>query len=368
MLLGKTIAVVVSAYNEETQIRDVLESLPEFVDRIVVVNDHSTDRTAEVVAEVIKDLIKGGDGAPLSTRISALKKNRYNAAEFMKFAIYAEEAKQLVPHEIVNKTPETDRVILINHLVNGGKGGAVATGYHWCREYGIDCTVTIDGDGQMDPFEMEKICRPVVDLNIDFVKGNRLAHRAASTAIPFIRYFGNSVLSILTKMASGYWTVSDTQTGYTAISLRALDTLKLHKLYRRYGVPNDILVKLNIASCSIREVEIKPVYGVGEQSKMKIGKVAPRISLLLLKSFFIRLWTKYFLKSFHPLFLLYHLAFFLILVAVPGLIDVIYYVFIRGGKLPVGNYIAFVFVAILAFQSLFFAMWMDIQDNSNLVK
>ena len=155
---------------------------------------------------------------------------------------------------------------------------------------------------------------------IDYVKGNRLIHRSSWFVIPKIRYFGNSLLSVLTKIASGYWHISDTQTGYTAISKSALNSIHLHKIYKSYGVPNDILVKLNIAFCTIREVEIKPIYSIGENSKMKIYKVIPCISWLLFRSFFKRLWVKYLFRDFHPLFLLYHGSFILGILVLPYLI------------------------------------------------
>ncbi len=98
------------------------------------------------------------------------------------------------------------------------------------------------GDGQMDPDELEDIIRPVIDEGIDYVKGNRLIHKSAKLVIPRQRFFGNSVLSILTKLASGYWHVSDTQTGYTAISLDGLNSIKLYDIYRRTGMPNNMLI------------------------------------------------------------------------------------------------------------------------------
>ena len=88
---------------------------------------------------------------------------------------------------------------------------------------------------------------PVIDVEVDYVKGNRLKHRSAKLVIPKVRYFGNSVLSLMTKIASGYWRISDTQTGYTAISLEALNGIYIYNIYPSYGCPNDILVKLNIA-------------------------------------------------------------------------------------------------------------------------
>ena len=155
-------------------------------------------------------------------------------------------------------------------------------------------------------------------------QGNRLIHRSAALVIPKLRYLGNSVLSILTKVASGYWHVSDTQTGFTALSNRALNSIKLHQIYRSYGMHNDMLVKLNIAFCTLREVPIKPVYDVGEQSKLKVSRVIPRVSWLLFKSFFKRLWVKYLFLDFHPLFLMYHFSFVLGLIWLPFLYKVIY--------------------------------------------
>jgi hypothetical protein len=223
------------------------------------------------------------------------------------------------------------------------------------------------GDGQMDPDELESICLPVLEENIDYVKGNRLIHRSAPYVIPKIRYWGNSLLSMLTKIASGYWHISDTQTGFTAISLQALRSIQLHKIYPKYGMPNDLLVKLNMAYCTVKEVGIKPVYDVGEKSKMKLWKVIPRISKLLIKLFFIRLWKKYFFRDFHPLFLLYNLAFALTLANLPFVFRLIRDVAL-GRKITYQLLIVFIFLAISTFQALFFAMWMDIQDNERLYK
>lgn len=366
MLCNKTIALVVSAYNEETQLPLVFQDIPEFVDRVVVVNDCSKDKTEQVAQKYVEKF--KGKGLPLKTLKESISPTKTNRADLLVLEIYDKEKVNLPQIRIANQNPANDRVILLNHVVNSGKGAAVATGYWWCREYGIDCTVTIDGDGQMDLSELEKICMPIVRDGVDFVKGNRLSHRAAQVAIPFIRYFGNSVLSILTKIASGYWSITDAQTGYTAIGRRALESIYLDKIYPRYGVPNDILVKMNIIGATLKEIDIKPVYGVGEQSKMRIGKVIPRISKLLVKSFFKRLWTKYFFKSFHPLFLLYHFGFFLLSLSLVFFVLIVHSLFILDQRPPTGNYFAFALSFIVGFQSTLFAMWMDIEDNAKLIK
>jgi len=365
MLKGKTVAVVVPCYNEESQIGFVIGTMPDFVDRIVVVNDCSPDRTAEVVNELIaKDRAKGE-----GKRIPPYKveRTRWNEAELVLQEESEREMAHYVPSEVVNEHPETDRIILINNLQNGGVGAGIARGYKWCQDHAIDCTAVMAGDGQMDPHELESICLPVIDEGIDYVKGNRLIHRSAWLVIPRVRFFGNSILSILTKLASGYWRVSDTQTGYTAIGLRAMQAIKLHKIYRSYGMPNDMLVKLNIAQCTLREVEIKPVYRVGEQSKMKVMKVIPRVSRLLIKSFFIRLWRKYLFKDFHPLFIFYNYAFIAGLVALPYAWK-IGKAFITGATVNTEPLIAFLFLATSSFQALIFGMWMDMQDNERLYK
>ncbi|GIV33599.1 MAG: hypothetical protein KatS3mg031_1134 [Chitinophagales bacterium] len=366
MLHNKTVAVVVPAYNEESQIGMVLESMPDFVDRIVVVNDCSTDNTAKIVEQYIRNDTSDKKHIPNKLQ-SQFKANKYNKADEILHQQGREELRFFNPAEIANINPDTDRIILINHKVNGGVGGAIATGYKWCKDHNIDCTAVMAGDGQMDPAELESICLPIVKDEVDYVKGNRLIHRSAWLVIPKLRYFGNSILSILTKIASGYWRVSDTQTGYTAISRAALNSIRLHEIYRSYGMPNDMLVKLNIAMCTLKEVPIKPVYNVGEKSKMKLAKVIPKISWLLVKSFFKRLWIKYLFRDFHPLFLLYNFSFILLLAWIPYLIKVSL-ALLQGLTLSFETLFAFTFLGISAFQSLLFAMWMDIQDNERLYK
>lgn len=363
MLQNKTIAVVVPAYNEASQIKMVINSMPDFVDRIVIVNDGSIDSTAEIVSKIID--ADNNDYSHNKIKIKQITENRYNAVDIALHQLVEREQKLFHKSEMYNKEPEKSRIILINHSKNGGVGAAVANGYCWCRDNEIDCVAKIDGDGQMDPSELEAICMPVIADNVDYVKGNRLVYPGANLIIPKIRYFGNSVLSILTKIASGYWHVSDTQTAFTAISLNALKQIKLYKLYKTYGYPNDILVKLNTNFCSIKEIPIKPVYEIGENSKMKIFKVIPRISKILIAGFFKRIFQKYFLKSFHPLFILYHLGFFLITVSIPFGIKVMLRAIHHTPANPV-TVLAFIFLFISGFQALLFAMWMDIQDNERL--
>ena len=262
MLNNLTIAVVIPAYNEENQIGMVLDSMPAFVDRIVVINDCSKDATASVVQEYLQRL--PATKLALPSIIGSFVPDKYNYADQLVHQGLITENEKLAPSEIVDGGTDTGPLILINLTKNSGVGAAVARGYKWCKDHNIDCVVKIDGDGQMDPGEIESICKPVVYDGIDYVKGNRLIHKSAHLVIPRVRFLGNSILSILTKVASGYWSVSDTQTAFTAISKEALNTIDLTKIYPSYGYPNDLLVKLNMNFCTIREVGIKPVYRVGE--------------------------------------------------------------------------------------------------------
>lgn len=364
MINNKTVAVIVPCYNEESQIRQVIETMPDFVDRIVIINDASTDQTASIVKSFIDNT--DNTGIEIKNILDKIKPTAYNRANIILQDLLKSEKGRFTPNEVYNENT-TDRIVLINHLKNAGKGSGIATGYKWAKDYGIDCVATMDGDGQMDPEELLSLCEPIIFEGIDYVKGNRLIHRSALLVIPKIRFLGNSILSILTKLASGYWHVSDTQTGYTAISNKALNSIRLYDIYKKYGYPNDMLVKLNIAFCTIREVEIKPVYDIGEQSKMKIFKVIPTVSLLLIKSFFKRLWFKYLFRDFHPLFILYHFSFLLGFFWMPYLYKVTQAMLV-GNNLSFETLFAFTFLGISSIQSFLFAMWMDIQDNDRLYK
>jgi len=314
MFEKKTIAVVVPAYNEEHLIGHVIETMPDFVDYIVVVDDRSSDDTSKVVAQ------------------------------------YAEKDK---------------RVILIQHEKNQGVGGAIVTGYKWARDHEVDVSVVMAGDGQMDPADLPNIIGPVARGESDYTKGNRLVHGEAWKVMPRYRYLGNSVLSLLTKIASGYWHIADSQTGYTAISLRALQLLDLDSIYKRYGMPNDILIKLNELNMRVRDVPIRPVYNIGERSGIRLRKVLFTIPWLLFKGFFRRLWFKYVIQDFHPLVFFYLMG---LTLAPSGLLFGLYLLYhrIMVGPIEETSALFASFLFITGMQSLFFAMWFDMDYNRHL--
>jgi len=314
MYRENSIAVVVPAYNEEKLIGRVAVGLPEWIDYIIIVNDASTDRTREVVTQ-----LRNIDS----------------------------------------------RVVLIDHPVNQGCGGSLTSGYIWARENGCDITVRMDGDGQMDPAELPLLLDPIVEGRADYVKGNRLFTGEAFKRIPKVRYFGNAFLSLLTKIASGYWHVADFQSGYTAINKRALHMIDWDKMYKRYGQPNDLLVRLNVYNFRVTDIPVEPVYNVGEKSGMKIHKVIFTLSWLLVKLFFWRMKEKYIIRDFHPLIFFYTLGGFFIFTTLALMIRVIYYKLTLGFFPPTGSLAAFFSFTSASLFTLF-AMWFDMEANKDL--
>jgi glycosyltransferase involved in cell wall biosynthesis len=256
-------------------------------------------------------------------------------------------------------------VTLIEHSVNQGVGGAIATGYKWARDAAYDIAVVMAGDGQMDPADLPAILDPVVDDEADYTKGNRLVTGEAFRKIPKIRFFGNSALSLFTKIASGYWHVADSQTGYTAINLVALQAINWDLMYKRYGQPNDLLVKLNVAGMRVVDVPIEPVYNVGEKSGIKVRKVIFTIGSLLVRLFFWRLKEKYIIRNFHPLVFFYAFGFFS--VALSSLLFIrLLWLWMEMGYVPEITFLSWLFSFSLGFNSLFFAMWFDYEENKHL--
>jgi len=315
MYKGHTVSIVVPAYNEESQIHLVLGNIPEYVDHVVVVDDASSDATSERV----KDF----------------------------------QAKDT-------------RITLIRHETNQGVGGAIATGYEWARDKGLDTAVVMAGDGQMDPADLPALLDAVVVDGVDYAKGNRLFTGEAWRIIPRWRYLGNSALSLLTKIASGYWHVADSQSGYTVINKKALAAINWQKMYRRFGQPNDLLVRLNICDLKVRDVPIRPIYNIGEKSGIRPFHIMIPIFTLIVRLFLKRMVQKYIIRDFHPLVFFYFLGIFLLFFATPILLIRLVALWIGTGSIPEINTLMAMFTSITGLQFLLFAMWFDMENNRHL--
>src|SRR3954447_17287247 len=232
MFRGRAVAVVIPACNEADKIAATVRSVPDFVDHVIVVDDGSSDGTAAVARR-----------AP--------------------------------------------RVEVIVHDRNRGVGAAITTGYARALALGVEATVVMAGDGQMDPADLPRLLAPVIDGEADYAKGNRFAWPGGWRAMPAVRLIGGGVLSLLTRLASGYWHVGDSQCGYTVASRGALLAIG-SDLFPRYGYPNDLLTKLGAARARVVDVPVRPVYGPRWRSGLRPLRVALPIGWLLLGGLFRR--------------------------------------------------------------------------------
>lgn len=240
----RTLAMVVPAYNEADHIAATIAALPDMVDRIIVVDDASTDRTANVAHTL---------GDP--------------------------------------------RVIVIEHERNAGVGGAMRTGYREALAQGYEFIGKIDADGQMRADELERLVEPLLLGIADYAKGNRFYLRGAAADMPAERSLGNTVLSFMTKLASGYWHVFDSQCGYTVVRSAFLELIDLDTLPDDYFFENSMLIKLNALNARVVDVPITTLYG-REVSGVSILRVATTFPARLMLGGTARFWRKHLVTDF----------------------------------------------------------------------
>jgi glycosyltransferase involved in cell wall biosynthesis len=258
MYRGRTIGVVIPAYNVERSIRKVVDGIPDWVDRIIIVDDASRDGTLR-------------------------------------------EAQSIV----------SDRVIVLHHDVNQGVGGATLTAFRRALDEGVKIAVKMDGDGQMDPAHLPVLLDAVTTQGYDYAKGNRFLHSSELSAMPRHRLFGNFVLTFLTKLTSGYWNVFDPQNGYLAIRHEPLSQLNFDRIAKRFFFEYDMLIHLNILNYRVKDVSIPAIYG-DEVSNLKVSRVLGSFPVYLFRRFWYRIYQKYVLRDFSPIavFLFLGLGFF----------------------------------------------------------
>jgi len=243
MLENKKITIVIPAYNVLKHLKDAIISIPDFVDKIIVVDDKCPQNSGKTVENL-------------------------------------------------------DRVTVIYHSKNQGVGGAVFSGYKEAIKQECDIVVKIDGDGQMDTAYLQKLITPLIDNKADYTKGNRFFDLTKLKTMPKMRLFGNSVLSFLVKAASGYWNIMDPTNGYTAITKKAIKLLEYRSIDKRYFFETSMLINLNIMNLVVKDVPIPAKYG-DEESNLSIFKSAVEFPRKLLKGFLKRIFYRYFLYDFN---------------------------------------------------------------------
>ncbi len=240
------IAAVIPAYNVDRHIAEVLRTLPGFVRHIIVVDDASTDATAEVVSQV---------------------------------------------------AARDRRVLLVRHAHNQGVGGAMITGFRKALELGAEVVVKVDGDGQMDPSYLPALLTPLLRGEADYAKGNRFRDFHALRQMPWIRRLGNMALSFAAKAATGYWNCFDPTNGFIAIRAEVLRQLPLERIDRSYYFETSMLSHLYLLGACVRDVPIPARYGE-ETSNLSIRRVLVTFPFKLAHTFLRRLILKNYLYDF----------------------------------------------------------------------
>jgi glycosyltransferase involved in cell wall biosynthesis len=248
---GKKVGVVVPAYNEALLIKDTLSGIPGYVSRIYVIDDGSRDRTYEIALSV--------------------------------------------------KDP---RIYLIRNEKNSGVGAAIVKGYRLALADDMDVVAVMAGDDQMDPKELPRLIDLVIDGKAGYTKGNRLMCREHRKGMSAWRSFGNWILSVITKIGTGYWSISDPQNGYTAISRKALQSLDLDKVYTYYGYCNDLLAKMNVLGIRVLDVAMPARYG-RETSSIRYGSYVRKVAPMIFKCFLWRLGKLHHIKGLRAVTILY---------------------------------------------------------------
>jgi glycosyltransferase involved in cell wall biosynthesis len=272
MYRDHTVGVVVPAYNEEGFVGDVVRELPDFVDAVFLVDDASTDGTRAEMREVMRDRSRQGAGVPTPESVPARFEKPLS--------------------ERVADAETIGRAIRLRHDRNRGAGGAVKTGYLAALQSGVDVIATIDGDSQMDSDRLPAVLDPLVAGEAGYAKGDRFADGRSLREMPTFRLVGNVLLTGLTRIASGYWRLSDPQNGYTAVTREALAAIDVEGLWEYYGYMNHLMAQLNAAGVRIADVPMPVTYG-DEESGIVYSQYIRRVSLLLLGTFLWRIWTKY---------------------------------------------------------------------------
>lgn len=327
MYRDHSIAVVIPAYNEAKMLPKVIETLPDLVDRAFVVNDGSLDNTVEVVKELEQ---------------------------------------------------QDQRVKLVNLEKNQGVGAARTAGFRQAIQEGLDLFVAMDGDAQMNPDEISDLLDPLVDQEADFTKANRLSGGKAWEIMPRFRFFLNAFLTLFTKIASGYWHVTDSQTGFFAMTRRTAERVDFDHIFPRYGCENSLLIHLSVVNARVLDIPSEPRYKVGEKSTINIWKDWFPVVRLLISGFFWRIAQKYVIRDFHPLVFFYLTGIFLSLTSIayfgvilfgriiaPRIFDSVETVklFTETLASPLAA-VTDIMLIVLGLQMLFFAMWLDMEENN----
>lgn len=249
MFRNKKFAITVAAFNEEKLIAKTINALPDFIDEIFVVNDGSTDKTQKVVEKLASD----------------------------------------------NK-----KITLLNNEQNRGVGFTVTRGLKAARDKKYDLIAVTAGDAQCDPNYLAKMADTLLDEGWDYVKANRFKNLDALRRMPKHRRIGNIIITIMTKFATGYYSIFDTQNGYGVFTLDVLERLPFELIGERYDYENTMLIALSVIDAQIKDHPVPAIYG-DEESTIKLLPTVWRAVKVLFFGFWRRIYYKYIIFDFHPI-------------------------------------------------------------------
>ncbi len=307
-----TVTAILPCYNEEKLIGKTIETMPDFVDQIIAVDDMSKDNTWKVITKIAK------------------------------------------------KNP---KVVPIHLKKNVGIGGAYINGFEHALKSGADLVFTMAGDAQCNQNYMTNMIDALLDNDVDYVKANRFVHLEELKQMPAFRRIGNTVITILTKFATGYYSIFDSQNGYGVFKNKTLQSLPFEHIGRRYDYENTLLIALAIMNAKVRDEAVPAIYG-DEESTIPVFRTTLRALKVVWKGFWKRVYYKYILVNFHPI------ALFLLLSMVLGLIGLGFALFMLIDKLAyntsptTGTVMLAVLPLILGFQLFLTSITMDMNNES----
>ena len=198
--------------------------------------------------------------------------------------------------DLVQAHCDDPRVTVLRHDENQGVGGAVITGYRAALADGMDFIVKVDGDGQMDPSLIPEFIAPIVAGEADYAKGNRFFNPEDVRGMPKGRLVGNAILSLMTKLSSGYWNLFDPMNGFTAIHGDVAGHLPLDKISKGYFFETEMLIRLNTLRAVVVDVPMSANYG-DERSNLKVSQIGGEFLWKHIRFLFKRIGYNYYLRD-----------------------------------------------------------------------
>ncbi len=171
------------------------------------------------------------------------------------------------------------------------------SGYARAVADGMAIVVKIDGDGQMDPRLIPGFCDPIFEGRADYTKGNRFYDLTQIGKMPAMRILGNAVLSLMTKISTGYWTLFDVNNGFTAISSAVLQHIPTSKVSNRFFFESDMLFHLGLLRAKVLDVPMDAAYG-HEVSNLKINRILWDFTYKHIRNLLSRIFYNYYLRDF----------------------------------------------------------------------